>query len=163
MWELAHGDHIRAGLHELFDFESYASEIDFEVFKDVSADAGALFDQSEQDMFGADVFVVEPLGFLVRQGHNFSSAVCKSFKHEVPFSSGRWVYVVGFYAAQLGCDGFSELKRPYGRAAYIGTLQDRCRTIGLGRLLNVVSDRARQVHESRDAGMAGLGRFLPHD
>ena len=32
-------------------------------------------------MLGADVFVVEPLGLLIGQGHDFSCSVGETFKH----------------------------------------------------------------------------------
>src|SRR5207244_3137973 len=37
--QLAHGDHVRAALDELFDLEANFAQIDVEVLQDVSADA----------------------------------------------------------------------------------------------------------------------------
>lgn len=81
LWEFAHGDHFWAGADEAFDFEADLSEVDFEVFEDIGADAAAFFDETKQDMLGADVFVVEALCFLVGQCHDFAGTICESFKH----------------------------------------------------------------------------------
>ena len=79
--ELAHGDHFWASADEFFDFESDLAEVNIEVFEDIGADARSFFDESEQDVLGPDVFMVEALGFLVGQGHYFAGSICESFKH----------------------------------------------------------------------------------
>ncbi len=79
--ELAHGDHVGAALDELFDFEADLAEIDVEVFEDGGTNAGAFLDEAEQDVLGAYVFVVEALGLLIGEGHDFAGAVCETFKH----------------------------------------------------------------------------------
>lgn len=63
--EFAHGDHFWSSADESLDFEADLSEVDFEVLEDIGSDAAAFFDESEQDVLGPDVFVVETLGFLV--------------------------------------------------------------------------------------------------
>ncbi len=79
--QLAHGDHVGAALHELLDFEADLAQIDVEVLQHVGRNAAALFDQSQQDVLGADVFVVEALGLLVGQLHHLAGAVGESFVH----------------------------------------------------------------------------------
>ena len=68
--QLAHGDHVRAALHELLDFEADFPQVDVQVLQNVGRHPAAFFDQSQKDVFGADVFMVEPLGFLVGQLHD---------------------------------------------------------------------------------------------
>ena len=79
--QLAHGDHVGAALDELFDFEADLAQIDVEVLEHVGGDAAAFLDQAQQDVLGADVFVVEPLRLLVGQLHDLAGAVGKSFVH----------------------------------------------------------------------------------
>ncbi len=79
--QLAHGDHVRATLDKLFDFEANFAEVDVEVFEYVSADAAPFFDQSQEYVFRPDVLVIEALGLLIRQRHHLSGPVRESFKH----------------------------------------------------------------------------------
>ena len=59
--QLAHRDHVGSALYELLHFEADFAQIDVEVFQDVSRHAAPLFDQTQQDVLGADIFVIEPL------------------------------------------------------------------------------------------------------
>ena len=93
--EFAHGDHFWSGAYEAFDFEADLAEVDFEVFEDIGSDAAAFFDESEQNMLGPDVFVVEALCFLVGECHDFAGTICESFKHAF-FSRPRVVFRVLF-------------------------------------------------------------------
>ena len=52
-------------------------------FRTLAATPDAFFDQSKQNVLGADVFVVEPLSLLVGQLHDLAGAVCKSFVHSI--------------------------------------------------------------------------------
>jgi hypothetical protein len=79
--QLAHRDHLGAGLDELLDLEADLAQVDIEVLEDVGPDAGAFLDQPEQDVLGPDVLVVEPLGFLVGQGHDLACAIGEAFEH----------------------------------------------------------------------------------
>ena len=79
--QLAHRDHVGAALDELFDFEADLAEIDVEVLEHVGGDAAAFLDQAQQDVLGADVFVVEPLRLLIGQLHDLAGAVGESFVH----------------------------------------------------------------------------------
>jgi hypothetical protein len=60
--QLAHGDHVGAALDELLDLQADLAQVDVEVLQHVGPDARSFLDQAEQDVLGADVFVVEPLG-----------------------------------------------------------------------------------------------------
>ena len=71
--QLTHRDHIGPALHQLLHLQPDLAQIDVEVLQDVGGHSAPLFDQSQQDMFRADILVVEPLGLLVRQLHYFSA------------------------------------------------------------------------------------------
>ena len=79
--QLAHRDHVGAALDELLDFEADLAQIDVEVLQHVGRHAAAFFDQAQQDVLGADVFVVEALGLLIGQLHHLAGTVGKSFVH----------------------------------------------------------------------------------
>ena len=79
--QLAHRHHVRAGLHDLFDLQTNLAEVDVEVFEDIGGDAGAFFDQAQENVLRADVLVVEALGLLVGQLHHFAGAIRETFIH----------------------------------------------------------------------------------
>ena len=79
--QLAHRDHVGPALDELLDLEADLAQIDVEVLEHVGGHAAALFDEAQQDVLGADVFVVEALRLLVGELHHLSGAVSKSFVH----------------------------------------------------------------------------------
>ena len=79
--QLAHRDHVGAALDELLDFEADLAQIDVEVLQHVGRHAAAFLDQAQQDVLGADVFVVEPLRLLIGQLHDLAGTVGKSFVH----------------------------------------------------------------------------------
>src|SRR4051812_15402054 len=81
--QLPHGDHIGPGLDDLLDLVADLAQVDIQVLQDVGGDAAALLDQAEQDVFRADVLVVEALGLLVGQLHHLSSTVGEAFIHAV--------------------------------------------------------------------------------
>jgi hypothetical protein len=68
-------------LDQLLDLEPDLAQVDIQVLEHVGSDAGPFLDQTEQDVLGADVLVVEALRFLVGQGHHFAGAVRKPFEH----------------------------------------------------------------------------------
>ena len=76
--QLAHGDHVGAALHELLHLQADLAEVDVQVLQHVGGHAAAFLDQAQQDVLGADVFVVEPLGLLVGQLHDLACAVGES-------------------------------------------------------------------------------------
>ena len=71
--QLAHRDHVGAALHQFLDFQPDLAEIDVEILQHIGRHSAAFLDQPQQDVFGADIFVVEPLSLLVRQLHHFSA------------------------------------------------------------------------------------------
>ena len=79
--ELADGDDVRRGLDELLDFEADFFKIHLEVFEHVGRNARAFLDEAEQDVFGADVIVVETLGLLPGEAHDFTGAIGEAVKH----------------------------------------------------------------------------------
>ena len=81
--QLAHRDHVGAALDELLDLQADLAQIDVQVLQHVGGHAAAFLDQAQQDVLGADVFVVEPLGLLVGQLHHLAGAVGKSFVHSL--------------------------------------------------------------------------------
>ena len=79
--QLAHRDHVRPALDELLDLEPNLPQIDVEVLEHVGRHAAALFDEAQQDVLRADIFVVEALRLLVGQLHHLSGSISKSFVH----------------------------------------------------------------------------------
>jgi len=80
--QLAHRDHVRSRLNNLFDFESNFAQIDFEVLEDVGRHSRTLFDEAKQNVLGPNIFVIETLGFLVGQLHDLPCPVRKPFVHQ---------------------------------------------------------------------------------
>ena len=80
--QLAHRDHVGPALDELFDFEADFPQVDIEVLEHVGRHAAPFLDEPQQDVLGADVFVVEPLGFLVGQLHHFPGPIRESLVHD---------------------------------------------------------------------------------
>ena len=79
--QLAHGHHVGPGLDDLLDLQANLAQVDVEVFQDIGGDAGALLDQAKEDVFGADVLVVEALRLLVGELHHLAGPVGKAFIH----------------------------------------------------------------------------------
>src|SRR5260221_3226438 len=65
---------VGAGADLFFDFHAHGFEIQTELLQDVHGDALAEFDQAEQQVFGADKIVVEPVGFLPGQRQHLLGA-----------------------------------------------------------------------------------------
>ena len=68
-------------LDELLDLQADLAQVDVEVLQHVGGDAGAFLDQAQQDVLGADVFVVEALGLLIGQLHHLAGSIGESFVH----------------------------------------------------------------------------------
>ncbi len=79
--QLAHGDHRGAGLDDLLDLVPDLLEIDRHVLQDVGGDAAAFLNQPEQDVLGADVFVVELHRLLAGEAHDLLGAVGEAIEH----------------------------------------------------------------------------------
>jgi hypothetical protein len=52
-------------LDQLFDLQADLAQIDLEVLQDVCGNAATFLDEAQQDVFGANVFVVKSLSLLV--------------------------------------------------------------------------------------------------
>jgi hypothetical protein len=87
--QLAHRDHVGAALDQLLDLQADLAQVHVEVLEHVGPDPRAFLDQPEQDVLGADVFVVEPLGLLVGQGHHLPRPIGEAFEHLCSDSSRR--------------------------------------------------------------------------
>ena len=79
--QLAHGHHFWTALHQLLDLQANLAKVDFQVLEHVGGHAATFLDQSEQDVLGTDVLVVESLSLLIGQLHDFAGTVSKSFVH----------------------------------------------------------------------------------
>ena len=66
---------------DLLDLRTHAFEGDAERLEGLGGHALALVDESEQDVLGADVVVVEQARFFLRQHDHTSRSVSKSFEH----------------------------------------------------------------------------------
>ena len=62
------------GIEFLEDFVAGPLDVDFEGLQHARGDAVAFAQQAEQDVLGADIAVIERLGFLARQGEDFLHA-----------------------------------------------------------------------------------------
>ena len=65
---------VGAGADLFFDFHADGFEIEAHLLQHVDRDALAELDQAEQQMLGADVIVVEAVGFLAGQGQDLLGA-----------------------------------------------------------------------------------------
>jgi hypothetical protein len=83
MRELAENDLIaaRAGRDNLLDFDADAPQIDVEIFQHIRCNARTFLDEAEENVFRANVFVVEALGLLIGQLHHLAGTVRKTFVH----------------------------------------------------------------------------------
>ena len=79
--KLAHGNHVRTGLDYIFNFQADLTQINAEIFQNAGGNAAAFFDQTQEDMFRSNIFVIETLRFLVGKLHDPASAICKPFVH----------------------------------------------------------------------------------
>ena len=58
---------VRPGADLFFDFHANGFQVQTQFLEDIDGDALPQFDQAQQEMFGADKIVVEPVGFFARQ------------------------------------------------------------------------------------------------
>ena len=69
---------------DVFDLPTDGFERDVEALERLGGDALTFVDETEEDVFGADVVVAEHPRFLLREHHNAPSAIGKPFEHETP-------------------------------------------------------------------------------
>ena len=73
--ELALGDDVGTALDHLLDFEADFLDVYVHIAQDVGGHAAAFLDEAEEDVFGADIVVVEALRLLTGIGHDLAGAV----------------------------------------------------------------------------------------
>ena len=73
---------------DLFDLAPHRFEADAERLEGLGRNALAFVDEAEQNVFGADVAVVEQPRFFLGEHNDSSCPVGKSFEHLLPFRSG---------------------------------------------------------------------------
>jgi hypothetical protein len=81
--QAAHDDLFAARpvLDDLLDLQPDLAQVDVQVLQHVGRDPGALLDQAQENVFRADVLVVEPLGLLVGQLHHLPGTIGKALIH----------------------------------------------------------------------------------
>ena len=79
--QFPHGDHFRATLDEFLDLQSNLAKIHIQVFQYVGRNTTSFLDETQQDVFRANVLVVESLGLLVGQLHHLACSISKSLVH----------------------------------------------------------------------------------
>ncbi len=77
---------------DLLHLAPHRFERDAERFQGFGGDAFALVDETEKDVLGADVVVVEQTRFFLRQHHDSSSPIGEPFEHEalLPIGWQAW-------------------------------------------------------------------------
>jgi hypothetical protein len=66
---------------KILPISSRACQVNVETYKNVGRNAFALFDQAEQDMLGANVFMVTALRLLIGELQYLPSAVAQVLAH----------------------------------------------------------------------------------
>ncbi len=87
--------HVGTGLHDLLDFEADLAEVDVEVLQDAGGDPPSLPDETQQDVLGADVFMIEALSPWFGQLHDLPGSVCESFVHGLPVGERGMTRIAG--------------------------------------------------------------------
>ncbi len=77
---------------DLFDLVADGLERNAQRLERLGSDAFALVDESEQDVLGADVAVVEQPSFFLGEDHDPAGPVGEAFEHVSPFVSGEYVH-----------------------------------------------------------------------
>jgi hypothetical protein len=101
------GRRAAAVANDLFDLGAHGLQRDTEGFQRLRRDTLTLVDQTQEDVFGADVVVVQQARFFLRQYHHSSGSVCETFEHcgaHLPCEAGIRVGRFTFGAdARFGC------------------------------------------------------------
>ncbi len=81
----------RSDLQDRFDLDANPVAISTEVLENVRADPRTFFQETQENVFGADVLMLEPLRFLVGQLQHLSRTVCEAFVHgRLSVEPGKW-------------------------------------------------------------------------
>src|SRR5262249_29846095 len=128
---LSRGDHVRPCLHDLLDLQANLAQIDVEVLDHVGSDAGAFFDQPQQDVLGADVFVMEALCLLIGKLHDLARSIGETLVHGRPFAAmSRSTDISVCACAYLSRSGAEmEIKARWPRSSYASTTASEHRLI----------------------------------
>ena len=97
----------RTVLNDLLHFQANLAQVDVEVLENVGGHTRAFLHETEQNVLGPDVLVVEPLSFLVGQLHDLPGSVGEAFIHrgrlpgtdsptEASYAVERWVPTAPF-------------------------------------------------------------------
>jgi hypothetical protein len=78
--DLAGGD-LLAGAHDADDLGADALHGDVQALEDASGEALLLAEETEQDVLGTDVIVLEGSGFLLREDDHLTCSLCESLEH----------------------------------------------------------------------------------
>lgn len=81
----SHRNQVGPAADEFLDFQAHGAQVDSQLLENVGGDAGSFFDETEEDVFRSDVFVVETERFLMRELHDFARSVGKSLVRHILF------------------------------------------------------------------------------
>ena len=79
------------GNNEFFHFAADFFHIDAQIVEGGDGNPRAFFDESEENVLGADVVMVKTFGFLLREGDNFPGAICEFIEHVFPWQAAAWL------------------------------------------------------------------------
>ena len=77
IWDIADHLRFRSRAHLLLHFHAHGLKIETHLLQDVHGHPLPQFDQSQKQMFGADVVVIKAVGFLASKRQNLLSARCE--------------------------------------------------------------------------------------
>src|SRR6266496_1150551 len=77
VWDVANHLCLRSGTDLFLHFHSHRLEIEPHLLQDVYGHALPQLDQAEEQMLGAHIVVVEPVGFLASKRQNLLSSRCE--------------------------------------------------------------------------------------
>src|SRR5436309_10726086 len=89
VWDVADHLRLRAGTDLFLHFHPHRLEIESHLLQDVDCHALAELDQPEKQMLGADVVMVESVGFLTSKRQNLLSSRCKIIHCSMVHSSSH--------------------------------------------------------------------------
>ena len=78
---VAHHLGLRAGADLFFDLHAHGFEVEAHFLKDINGNTLSELDQPEKQMFGADIVVIEAVGFLAGEGENLLGAWSEVVHH----------------------------------------------------------------------------------
>ena len=79
--DIAHHFGLRAGADLFFDLHAHGLEVEAHFLKDINGNTLSELDQPEKQVFGADIVVIEAVGFLAGEGENLLGAWSEVVHH----------------------------------------------------------------------------------